>query len=107
MPYQVFGASCGACVVTATCSRSASARSSGAIFSIASRAACSPSAFFAPFLPSARSSSARSFMAARSSALNPSDFFFGGHGESPSGRGAVGPMPIRSHTVGRTAGSEL
>ena len=40
-----------------------------------------PSAFFAPFLPSARSSAARSFIAARSSALNPSDVvaaFFAG-----------------------------
>ena len=40
-----------------------------------------PSAFLAPFLPSARSSAARSFIAARSSALNPSDVvavFFAG-----------------------------
>src|SRR3954453_14128030 len=39
-----------------------------------SRIAFRPSARLAPFLPSARSSAARSFIAARSSALNPSDF---------------------------------
>src|SRR5215831_9541076 len=71
MPYQVFGASCGAAAVTVACTRSASARSSGAIFAIASRAACRSSACLAPFLPSARSSAARAFIAARSSALKP------------------------------------
>src|SRR3954466_11862991 len=73
MPYHVLGESSGAIRVTVACTRSASARSSGAICAILSRTACSPSAFFAPFLPSARNSAARSFMAARSSALKPSD----------------------------------
>ena len=81
MPYQVFGDSSGAFAVTVACTRSASARSSGAIWAMRSRTACMPSAFLAPFLPSARSSAARSFIAARSSALNPSDLvaaFFAG-----------------------------
>jgi len=46
-----------------------------------SRTACSPSAFLAPFLPSARSSAARFFIAARSSAVKPLDWvleFFAG-----------------------------
>ncbi len=38
-----------------------------------SRTACRPSAFLAPFVPSARNSAARAFIAARSSALKPSD----------------------------------
>src|SRR5690242_5375827 len=38
-----------------------------------SRTACRPSAFLAPFLPSARSSAARFFIAARSWALKPPD----------------------------------
>src|SRR6266700_1134742 len=59
MPYHVFGDRSGAAAVTVTCTRSASA--------------CRPSAFLAPFLPSARSSAARSFIAARSSALKPWD----------------------------------
>jgi hypothetical protein len=42
------------------------------IFAIESRAACSSSAFLAPFLPSARSSAARAFIAARSAAEKPS-----------------------------------
>ena len=71
MPYQVLGARSGAVVVTATCTRSASARPSGAMPAIASRTALRPSAFLAPFFPSARSSAARSFIAARSSALKP------------------------------------
>src|SRR5215212_5205310 len=73
MPYQVFGSRSGAAAVTVRCTRSASARSSGAIPAILSRTAWSPSAFLAPFLPSARSSAARSFIAARSSAVKPSD----------------------------------
>src|SRR4051812_20596131 len=77
MPYQVFGSRSGAVAVTVMCTRSASARSSGAIFSIASRTACRPSAFLAPFLPSARSSAARAFMAARSAAEKPSAVFVG------------------------------
>src|SRR3954463_14048355 len=73
MPYQVFGSRAGAPSATATCTRSARARSSGDIFAMDSSSASSPSGFFAPFLPSARSSAARSFIAARSSALKPSD----------------------------------
>src|SRR6266566_7775722 len=73
MPYQVFGDNSGAVAVTVTCTRSASARSSGAIPAILSRTACRPSALLAPFLPSARNSAARFFIAARSSALKPSD----------------------------------
>src|SRR4051794_3788947 len=73
MPYQVFGDRSGAAVVTVTWTRSATARSSGAIFARLSRTACSPSAFLAPFFPSARSSAARARIAARSSALKPPD----------------------------------
>ena len=91
MPYHVFGVRSGAFAVTVTCTRSASARSSGAIFAIASSTAWRPSAFLAPFLPSARSSAARSFIAARSSALKPSDSvsaFFAGILGLPSRVGA-------------------
>src|SRR6478735_1789045 len=73
MPYQVFGDRSGAFAVTVTCTRSAIARSSGVIASMLSRTACKPSAFFAPFLPSARISAARAFIAARSAWLNPPD----------------------------------
>src|ERR1700685_316917 len=73
IPYQVFGDSSGAVAVTVICTRSASARSSGAISVMLSRTACRPSAFLAPFLPSARNSAARFFIAARSSALKPPD----------------------------------
>src|SRR4051795_10069263 len=72
MPYQVLGARSGALAVTVTCTRSAMAQSAGSIFAMLSSRACSPSAFFAPLLPSARSSAARCFMAARSAALKPS-----------------------------------
>src|SRR5437763_7168902 len=73
MPYQVFGDNSGAVAVTVTCTRSASARSCGAISAMLSRTACRPSAFLAPFLPSARNSAARFFIAARSAALKPPD----------------------------------
>src|SRR3954452_21479858 len=73
MPYQVLGARSGAVAVTVTCTRSATARSSGVIFAMLSSSACSPSAFLAPFFPSARSSAARAFIAARSSLLKPFD----------------------------------
>src|SRR5713226_139775 len=63
----------GGVAVTVTCTRSASARSSGTISAMLSRTACRPSALLAPFLPSARNSAARAFIAARSSALKPSD----------------------------------
>ena len=49
-------------------------------------------AFLAPFLPSARSSAARSFIAARSSALKPSDTvveFFADTLGSPLGEGSA------------------
>jgi len=42
-----------------------------------SRTACSPSAFLAPFVPSARSSAARAFIAARSSAVKPPGWVVG------------------------------
>src|SRR3954462_10825864 len=71
MPYQVLGARSGALAVTVTCTRSAIARSAGSNFAMLSSRACSPSAFFAPLRPSARSSAARCFMAARSAALKP------------------------------------
>src|SRR3954463_10674162 len=72
MPYQVLGARSGAVALTVTWTRSAIARSAGAIFAMLSSRACSPSAFFAPLLPSARSSAARCFIAACSAALKPS-----------------------------------
>src|SRR3954452_11947289 len=75
MPYQVLGARSGALAVTVTWTRSAIARSAGSIFAMLSSRACSPSAFFAPLLPSARNSSARCFMAARSAAGEPSVVF--------------------------------
>src|SRR3954454_11926209 len=71
MPYQVLGARSGAVAVTVTWTRSAIARSAGSILAMLSSRACSPSAFFAPLLPSARSSAARCFIAARSAALKP------------------------------------
>jgi hypothetical protein len=64
MPYQVFGLSSGALVVTISCSRSAMTRSGSGISATFSRRAVSPSCL--PFV-----SRARSFMAARSSAVNP------------------------------------
>src|SRR4051812_40804499 len=73
MPYQVLGDRSGAAAVTVTCIRSATTRSSGVILAMLSRRACRPSAFLAPLLPSARSSAARAFIAARSSALKPPD----------------------------------
>jgi hypothetical protein len=87
MPYQVFGSNPGPFAVTVTCTRSASSRSSGLIASMASSSASRPSAFLAPFLPSARSSAARAFIAARSSAVKPPDpvsVFFAGISGLPS-----------------------
>src|SRR4051794_3682236 len=71
MPYQVFGSRSGATVVTIAWMRSAIARSASSISAILSRRLCRSSAFFAPFLPSALSSAARSFIAARSASVNP------------------------------------
>src|SRR5689334_2028553 len=82
MPYQVLAVRSGAVAVTVTWTRSARARSCGVILAMLSSNACRPSAFWAPFLPSARSSAARAFMAARSSVLNPSDIV---RTSSPSG----------------------
>ena len=68
----------------------------GAISAILSRTACKTSAFLAPFLPSARSSAARSFIAARSSALKPSDSFlafFAGISCFLSGARRLGGVP--------------
>src|SRR3954470_18047026 len=67
---------------------------------ILSRTACRPSALLAPFLPSARSSAARSLMAARSSAVKPSASScpsFGGILRPPSRRSVVrsGGCPSR------------
>ncbi|UOY03114.1 hypothetical protein [Blastococcus sp. PRF04-17] len=92
MPYRVLGAGSAAVVVTATTTRSASVRSSGAMAAMASRVAVSPSAFLAPFLPSARSSAARAFMAARSSAVKPSVFPVPFSVGMP---GTLGPGPCR------------
>src|SRR3954464_8201265 len=73
MPYHVRGASSGAAAVTSSWTRVASLRSAGGIDAIASTTArASASALAAP-LAVDLSSLARSFMAARSSALNPLD----------------------------------
>src|SRR6476661_5142130 len=63
MPYQVEGSRSGAALVMISCRRSASSRSSGGISAILSSRSCSPTAPLA--------SLARSFIAARSSAVNP------------------------------------
>src|ERR687889_215373 len=71
IPYQVFGERSGAAALTISWSRSAMARSGSCISAIFASTARSPSAFCA----SAFCSLARSFIAARSSAVNPLDFF--------------------------------
>src|SRR5215207_4354936 len=71
IPYQVFGERSGAPALTISWSRSAIARSGSGISAIFASTARSPSAFCA----SAFCSLARSFIAARSSAVNPLDFF--------------------------------
>src|SRR4030095_12322566 len=75
-PYQVFGESSGALALTIAWSRFAMARSGAGISAIFASTSLSPSAFFArgPRRASAFSSWARSFIAARSSAVNPLDF---------------------------------
>src|SRR5918998_66731 len=70
IPYQVFGERDGAASLMSAWSRSAMARSGSGISAIFSSTALSPSALRA----SAFSSWARSFIAARSSAVNPFDF---------------------------------
>src|SRR5215204_2611076 len=75
IPYQVFGDSDGALALMSPWSRSAMARSGSGISAILASTSGSPS-FFArgPRRASAFSSWARSFIAARSSSVNPSDF---------------------------------
>src|SRR5687767_259605 len=71
IPYQVFGERAGALAVMIAWSRLPRARSGSGISAIFASKALSPSAFSA----SAFSSWARSFIAARSSSVNPLDFF--------------------------------
>ena len=75
IPYQVFGERAGALALTIAWSRSAMARSGSGISAIFASTSPSPSALSARGLrrPSAFSSWARSFIAARSSSVNPSD----------------------------------
>src|SRR4028118_1605425 len=65
MPYQVLGDSAGAFAVTTTWTRSASARSSGAMSAILSRTARRTSAFPAAFLRAGRGPLARGALGAR------------------------------------------
>src|SRR5437773_2036682 len=73
IPYQVLGARAGALALMMAWSRSAMARSGFGISAIFTSTSLSPSAFFArgPRRTSAFSSWARSFIAARSSSVNP------------------------------------
>src|SRR5512134_2322928 len=73
IPYQVFGDSSGALAVTIAWSRSAMARSDPCISAIFVSTSRSPAARSAPRRASAFSSLARSFIAARSSPVNPLD----------------------------------
>ena len=70
MPYQVLGERAGAVALTIAWSRLAIARSGSGISAIFPRTSLSPSA-----LPAAFSSRARSFIAARSSSVNPAEDF--------------------------------
>src|SRR5919201_5986096 len=76
IPYQVFGERAGALALTMAWSRLAMARSGPCISAIFASTALSPSALPArgPRRASAFSSWARSFIAARSSSVNPLDF---------------------------------
>src|SRR5215216_422983 len=74
IPYQVLGQRAGAAAVMIAWSRSAMARSGCRISAILASTALSPAALFLVMRASALSSRARSFIAARSSALNPLDF---------------------------------
>src|SRR5438128_2259255 len=73
IPYQVLGERAGALALMMVWSRSAMARSGFGISAIFASTSLSPSAFFArgPRRASAFSSRARSFIAARSSSVNP------------------------------------
>ena len=73
IPYQVLGESAGALALMIAWSRSAMARSGSGISAIFASTSLSPSALFLFARPSAFSSLARSFIAARSSAVNPLD----------------------------------
>src|SRR3712207_3387233 len=75
IPYQVFGESSGALALTIAWSRSAMARSGPCISAIFASTALSPSALFFSPRASAFCSLARSLIAARSSSVNPLDFF--------------------------------
>src|SRR3954453_9570 len=109
MPYQDLGDRSGAAAVTVTCTRSATARSSGVILAMLSRSAWRPSAFLAPLLPSARSSAARAFIAARSSALKPPDWVSWGSVDigSPLDLGGPDRTGPSMTTLGPMGGSEL
>src|SRR5918996_1552849 len=76
IPYQVFGERAGAVALMIAWIRLAKARSACGISAIFASTSLSPSAFLArePRRASAFSSRARSFIAARSSAVNPLDF---------------------------------
>src|SRR5215218_3128656 len=76
IPYQVFGERAGALALTIAWSRLAMARSDSGISAIFASTSLSPSALPArgPRRASAFSSWARSFIAARSSSVNPLDF---------------------------------
>src|SRR5215203_1664266 len=75
IPYQVFGERAGALALTISWSRSAMVRSGSGISAIFASTALSPAARFLFARSSAFSSLARSLIAARSSVVNPSDFF--------------------------------
>src|SRR3989304_5137928 len=73
IPYQVFGERAGALALMLAWSRSAMARSGSSISAIFASTSLSPSALFLFARASAFSSWARSFIAARSSSVHPSD----------------------------------
>src|SRR5215218_6910280 len=75
IPYQVFGERAGALALMIAWSRSPMARSGSGISAIFASRSLSPSAFFLFTRASAFSSWARSLIAARSSSVNPLDFF--------------------------------
>src|SRR5574341_1323404 len=74
IPYQVFGERAGALAVMIAWSRSAMARSGSGISAIFASTSLSPAALSAPRRVAAFSSWARSFIALRSSSVNPSNF---------------------------------
>src|SRR6266508_1179144 len=74
IPYQVLGQRAGAAAVMIAWSRTAMARSGSDISAIFASTALSPASLFLVMRASAFSSRARSFIAARSWALNPLDF---------------------------------